>query len=318
VTQNGKDAAVFEFKKAVRTGIPLFIGLAGGTGSGKTFSALTLARGIVGPKGRIGAGDTEGKRMSHYSETFDFDAVDLLPPFRPRKFEDLAEMAEQKSYDCLVIDSMSHEWNGDGGVLEWHDEELDRFAGDDDDKRGKNNIRAWIAPKTAHKRMVHSFLQRRLPIIFCFRAEEKLKIIRDGRPQPAGWIPIADQRLLFELTVLLTLTNDAPGVIQHNLPCKIIEPHRGYLLDRALIVEKMGQQLVAWAKGAPDKAVEAVTALVNRIRAQSTEKAVDAILAESKVQDQVRWLQKKRPEEHKRLFHTANDWRRELRDGKAR
>src|SRR5215831_954579 len=162
---------VIEFKPAVRQNLSVFIGLAGGTGSGKTKSALRLARGMVGPKGKIAAGDTEGRRMSYYAGVDQFDVTDIEPPFRPEKFEVLAKRAEEAGYGVLVIDSMSHEWSGDGGVVEWHDEELDRavikvqqreghdLSEEEEERiRNANNMRAWIKPKAAHKLMVQSFL----------------------------------------------------------------------------------------------------------------------------------------------------------------
>lgn len=102
---------------------------------------------------RFAAVDTETRRMSHYADLFAFDVVDLEPPFRPGRFLECAIAAQRAGYPCLVIDSMTHEWVGPGGVLEWHDEEVDRM-----EKRGSSrdaaNFPAWRVPKTAHQDML--------------------------------------------------------------------------------------------------------------------------------------------------------------------
>ena len=152
----------------------LFVALVGGTNSGKTFSALRLARGIAG-KGKIAVLDTEGGRTLHLKKDFAFDANVMEAPFRPERFAQAAEAAEQAGYDVLLIDSFSMEWAGVGGVLDWQAAELQRMAGDDFGKRERMKMAAWIKPKMAHKSMVYSLLQRRIPIIFSIRGEETIK-----------------------------------------------------------------------------------------------------------------------------------------------
>ena len=136
----------------------LFVSLTGGTNSGKTFSALRLARGIAGPGGKVAVLDTEGGRTLHLKEAFAFDANVMDPPFRPERFAQAALAAEQAGYDALVIDSFSMEWVGLGGVLDWQGQELQRMAGDDFRKQERMKMASWIKPKTAHKAMVYSLL----------------------------------------------------------------------------------------------------------------------------------------------------------------
>ena len=72
----------------------LFVSLTGGTNSGKTFSAMRLARGIAGPTGKIAVLDTEGGRTLHLKDAFAFDANVMDAPFRPERFSDAARAAE--------------------------------------------------------------------------------------------------------------------------------------------------------------------------------------------------------------------------------
>lgn len=246
----------FQFKPAIRDSVSLILGLAGGTGSGKTFSALRLAKGMAGDK-PFALIDTEAGRAQHYADQFKFDHGDLAPPFRPQHYAEAIFAADAAHYSVIVVDSMSHEWSGEGGILDWHEEELQRMAGDDWKKRESCKMAAWIKPKMDHKKMVQRLLQLRSHLILCFRAEEKLDMVRNGegkmeivpkvsRTGLNGWLPITEKALPFELTASFLLTNDAPGLPK---PIKLQAQHRGFFpLDKA-IDEGAGEQLAAWAKG---------------------------------------------------------------------
>lgn len=246
----------FSFRPAVRENVGLLIGLAGSSGSGKTFTAMRLATGIAGDK-PFCVIDTEAGRAKHYADQFKFDHGDLAPPFRPERYAEAIQAADKAGYPVIVVDSMSHEWSGDGGVLDWQEDELTRMAGDDWKKREAVKMAAWIKPKMGHKHMVAKLLQVRAHLILCFRAEEKIDMVRgdDGKmkivPKQGpggfkGWLPICEKNLPYELTASLLLTADAPGVPQ---PIKLQEQHRAlFPLDRP-ITEESGRAIAAWAAG---------------------------------------------------------------------
>jgi AAA domain len=251
----------FAFKPAVRENVSLLVGLAGGTGSGKTFTAMRLASGIAGDK-PFALIDTAAGRGKHYADRFRFDHGDLHAPFRPEAYTEAILAADKAGYPVIVVDSMSHVWAGDGGVLDWQEEELTRMAGDDWKKREAVKMAAWIKPKTSHKRMVQRLLQVRAHLILCFRAEEKVDMIReDGKmkivPKKSlvgldGWIPICEKNLPFELTTSFLLTAVAPGVPR---PIKLQEQHRSLFPLEREITEESGQRLAQWAAGGktPDR-----------------------------------------------------------------
>lgn len=237
----------FEFRPAVRENVPLLIGLAGGTGSGKTYSAMQLAKGIAGTK-KFAVIDTENGRAKHYADLFQFDVADLHAPFRPATYADAIQAADAAGYPVVVVDSMSHEWYGDGGCLDWHDELM---GGDQ-----KKNLSAWIEPKKAHKRMVTRLLQMRAHVILCFRAEPKVEAVRENGqtrivPKPSltgldGWIPIAEKNLPYELTASFLLMADQPGVPR---PIKLQEQHRDLVRLDGPLGEGAGKRLAEWAAG---------------------------------------------------------------------
>ena len=108
---------MIEFLPAKREAISLLVGLAGGTGSGKTNSALRLATGLAGGE-RFGVIDTENGRASHYADAFAFDSARLDPPFTPARYLEAIRAADAAGYPVIVVDSASHEHAGDGGLLD--------------------------------------------------------------------------------------------------------------------------------------------------------------------------------------------------------
>jgi hypothetical protein len=245
----------FQFKKAIREEVSMLIGLAGGTGSGKTFSALRMASGIAGDK-PFAVIDTEARRALHYADQFKFDHGDLLPPFNPQAYAEAIFAADAAGYPVIVVDSMTHVWSGEGGVLEMQEAELDRMAGDDYNKRERVKMAAWIKPKGDHKKMVARLLQVRAHLILCFRAEEKIEMVRkDGKmeivPKKSltginGWMPVCEKNLPFELTASFLLMADAPGIPN---PIKLEAQHRSIFPLNKPINEESGKKVSEWARG---------------------------------------------------------------------
>jgi len=245
----------------------LFVSLTGSTNSGKTFSALRLARGIAGPNGKIAVLDTEGGRTLHLKREFGFDANLMDPPFHPQRFADAAKDAEDAGYACMLIDSWSMEWVGLGGVLDWQDAELEgmvKRALARNDKRSEYAIReaskmaSWIKPKMAHKAMVYSLLQRRMPIVFSIRGEESTKPGENGAKPTAIFKSICNKHFPFEVTVSFRLDSERKGYIDLSDPksWKMEGSHQGIFLDGDRISEDHGKALAEWACGggvAPEK-----------------------------------------------------------------
>lgn len=254
----------FTFRPAVRENVGLLIGLAGASGSGKTYTSFRLASGISGGK-PFCVIDTEAGRAKHYADAFRFDHGDLAPPFSPDRYAEAIMAADKAGYPVIVVDSVSHEHAGEGGLLDWHDAELDRMAGDDWKKREACNMAAWIKPKLSHKHFVQKLLQVRAHLILCFRAEEKIEIVREpddnGRMKTKivpkktatsldGWIAVCEKNLPYELTASFLLMASAPGVPK---PIKLQEQHRAlFPLDKP-ITEESGKRIAEWAAGGKAK-----------------------------------------------------------------
>lgn len=238
------------FRPAVRQSVNLLIGLAGASGAGKSFSAFRLASGIAAGK-RFAVIDTENGRASHYADQFAFDVAELREPFTPHAYSEAIAAADAAGYPVIVVDSMSHEYSGTGGVLDMQEEEFARLG-----HRDSSKLLSWALPKAKHKNMMQKLLQVKAHLILCFRAESKIEIIKeDGKtkivPKQSligldGWIPITEKTVPFELTVSLMLIPDHPGVPH---PIKLQQQHRAlFPLDKP-ITEESGRRIAEWAAG---------------------------------------------------------------------
>src|SRR5947207_14079104 len=116
----GHEMGILNIAPAERAGAHLLIQLYGPPRSGKTYTALRIARGMVGPKGRIGVLDTESGRARLYSDKVPggFVVGELTPPYTARRSPETSEEVLAYGVDILVVDSFSHCWEGPGGVLE--------------------------------------------------------------------------------------------------------------------------------------------------------------------------------------------------------
>src|SRR5918912_4540549 len=141
------------FRRAQRERVFIKLAITGPSGSGKTYSALRVAFGM-GQK--VAMLDTENRSGSLYADLGDYDVMEIEAPFSINKYLEGIYEAEEAGYEVLVIDSLSHAWAGDGGLLA-KKEALDA--------RGGNPFSNWAAISKDHEALKSALLQSRLHII---------------------------------------------------------------------------------------------------------------------------------------------------------
>ncbi len=240
-----------QFRPAVREQTPLLIGLSGPSRSGKTYSALRIAKGLA-QGGIIAMIDTESKRGLQYASRFTYLHGDLAAPFTNERYLEAITSAKAAGARVIIVDSMSHAHEGPGGMLEQHEAELDRIAGKDWAKRQKVTFSAWIKPKHSHNLFVNSILQMGADthFIFCFRAKDKLVLIPGKDPVHAGWTPICSSRFEYEMSFLLVLPEGAQGKPDLAATASgLRDPFQDYIKPGIQLDEALGEKLAAWATG---------------------------------------------------------------------
>jgi hypothetical protein len=247
----------FDDRPAVREKTPLLIGLVSPSGAGKTMSALELATGIqrVSP-GDIFVIDSEARRSLHYADKYKFRHVPFGAPFAPADYKAAIQYCIGKGAGTIVVDSQSHEHEGPGGVLEWHEKELDRMAGADFKKRNKMTMAAWAKPKAARRDLINFILQQPVNFIFCFRAKSKIKMKRGEDPIEMGFQAISGDEWIFEMQLNCLLLPGAKGIPiwQSDMPgeqacIKLPEQFRQLFSSNPRLSADIGEALAMWAAG---------------------------------------------------------------------
>jgi hypothetical protein len=274
--------------------VPLLIGLMGPPGGGKTKSALRLADGMRRVRGgKPVVIDTEAGRSLKYRlgsrnpNGHEFVHFDFKAPFTPSAFLDAIKEALKLDPCCIIVDSASDEHEGEGGVLDWHDQMVPTMGG--------NEWAAWAKPKASRRVLLSGIQQVKVPLIFCFRAREKTvqqEVERNGRkrmePVNVGFQPVAPFEFVhvLDLTCLLPARSDGVAVWSspkgaEDFVIKLPEFLQPFVRKGAAIDEQMGEQLARWALGdvvkppgkpaQPDFDVEGFIATVETKAASATD-----------------------------------------------
>ena len=188
-----------QFRKAERKQSKLRLAITGPSGSGKTYSALRLATGLGG---KIAMIDTESGRGELYATEFEYDVCPLSPPFTPKRYIEAIRAAEAAGYDVLVIDSISHEWQGDGGCLDMQTAATMRSA-------SKNSYTAWKEVTPEHNKFVDAIIQSRCHVIATMRSKQDYAQVEDGngrkKVEKLGMAPIQREGLDYEFVIVFDM-----------------------------------------------------------------------------------------------------------------
>lgn len=206
-------------EKSSRSQVLMLMGFFGYSSGGKTVTSLIAATGLVGPDAKIGIIDTEQKRSGlavdvvkqmatqRYGKSPEFVVIYLDPPFHPLKYVAGLRKLQEVGCKAMVVDSLSHAWNGEGGYLELKEEALSRMAGDDWKKREACAMAAAARTKPqTHAKLVDALLHLKVPVILCFRGKEKTHIGKDDRNKTEikrddFATPIQEEGLIYEMLI---------------------------------------------------------------------------------------------------------------------
>lgn len=290
---------ILNIRPATRGGSKAIIGIAGPSGSGKTYSALLIARGMVNKASEIGFLDTENKRGSLYADILDgeFMIGDLYPPFSPKRYSDAIKEFQDAGVKVLVIDSVSHEWEGEGGCDDIANAPL---------KAGKK-MANWIGAKREHKSFMNTLLQCNMNVICCIRAREKTDFKDPMKPVSLGMQPICEKNFMFEMTASVMMYNE--GKTQY--PTKVPE----FLKDAfgtgsGYIGLETGKKIIKWIDEGekPDPTIEKIKSEM----LMACESGIEAVV---KIWDSLTPAQKKKVEAHKNMCkEAASEYERQAKE----
>lgn len=221
-----------EIRKAIRKKAKLRLGIAAPSGAGKTYSSLLLAFGL-GEK--VGLIDTEQGSGDLYADLGDYDVIQIEAPYTTDKYLQAIKAFEQANYDVIIIDSLSHAWAGDGGLL---------------DKQGKiaesgkgNGYAAWRTVTPEHNALVNAMLSSTCHVIATMRSKQEYVLQDNGSgkkvPKKVGMAPVQRDGMEYEFTVMFDI-----DINHHAVSTK----DRTRLFDGKIfkITPETGEQLLIW------------------------------------------------------------------------
>lgn len=235
-----------------RAGIRLLLSFYGLSETGKTLSALKVAAGIEPDPTKRGLLDTEGGQrgrayVDHIDGGYLYGA--LTPPFTPERYIEAISEFENAGVNVLVVDSASHAWFAEGGVLEMVEQST-----------SKNDMAKWKGPKRRLAKMTNRLLSSDMHIILCSRAKQPM--IEETDPQTGKKkyvtgpvVPVQEKSLRYDMTIMAQMLGD--GRFTVTAPAgKCPGALRPVFADHGVMNEEMGRKLAAWAMSAGGKSPE--------------------------------------------------------------
>src|SRR5207237_535688 len=144
--------AGLEIRKAQKSKSKLRVGVAGPSGSGKTYSALLLAKGLVGDWTKVCILDSENGSADLYDSLGEYNVITLTAPFSPERYIEAIHAAEEANMEAIIVDSITHEWDGTGGCLEIIEQVTKASP-------SKNSYTAWAKVTPRHNAFIQAILQ---------------------------------------------------------------------------------------------------------------------------------------------------------------
>jgi hypothetical protein len=217
-----------QLQKAQRKQAVIKMGLQGPSGSGKTYSALLLAYGLVKDWDKIVVIDSENHSADLYAHLGDYSVVQIGPPFSPAKYIEAIEICEAAGMEVIIIDSISHEWDGAGGIIEYHSSLMG------------NSFVNWSKVTPMHNSFVNKILQSPAHVIATIRSKQDYVLSeRNGKvvPEKVGLKGVTRDGMDYELTIVFdidikhhaTASKDRTGLFSDK-PAMIITEATGALI----------------------------------------------------------------------------------------
>jgi hypothetical protein len=198
-------------RKAEKRQVKLKLGIQGPSGSGKTWGALALAQNLW-PEAKVLVIDTENESASLYADNFNFDTIPLDPPFESMRYEACIDYAVDNGYDVLIMDSVTHQWDGEGGILR-RKEEMDR-------RPNANSWANWALFTPEHTAFVEKIKQAPIHIIATMRTKQEWTLEKGdkGKTKPVknGTQPIQRDGFDYEFTLVFDVQMDHKAEIDKN------------------------------------------------------------------------------------------------------
>lgn len=240
-----------QLQKATRKKVKLRLGLSAVAGGGKTYSALLLAKGLVNDWNKIAVIDTENNSASLYSHLGEFNTIELAAPYSPERYIQAIDACVNAGIECIIIDSITHEWDGKGGCLEIADQVTQA-------SNSKNSYTAWAKVTPRHQAFIDKILQCQAHVITTVRRKQDYDMVKDGNKTQVvkvGMKEVTREGFEYELTCNFNL--------ETSHYCTASKDRTGLFMgkDPFIVTEETGKLIKEWCESGVDEVQEAIKKL---------------------------------------------------------
>lgn len=237
----------FTLRIASRKKAKLRVGLSAASGFGKTYSALLLAFGITGDWSKIAVVDSENGSAELYSHLGPYNVITLQAPYSPERYIEAIKACEAAEMEAIIVDSITHEWDGSGGCLEIYEKLGGRFQD-------------WKAVTPRHQKFIDAILQSSAHVITTVRRKQEYVMGKNERGhntvEKGGTKEITRDGFEYELTVNFEILNDKHLTKASKDRTGLFMGHPEFVVS-----EETGRKLREWADSGVDPLLEAVKAM---------------------------------------------------------
>lgn len=226
---------MLELRKAERSQAKLRIGVSAPSGGGKTYSALLMASGMA-DWNKIAVIDTENGRGDIYSDLGDYNIITLEAPFSPERYIEAIKSCEDAGMEVIIIDSISHEWEGQGGCLEINESLANaKYRG--------NSWSAWNETTPRHRKFIEAIISSTAHVITTVRNKVDTIMTEDKKVKKVGIKEITREGFEYEITVNFNIDRDTHKAMPSKDNTRLFEGK-----DPFVITAETGKQLIEWMK----------------------------------------------------------------------
>jgi hypothetical protein len=220
-----------EIKRASKNSCKIKMAVQGPSGSGKTYSSLLIAYGLTGDWNKVCVIDTENGSANLYADLGSYSVLPLSAPFSPENYSQAIQTAVKAGFECIIIDSMSHEWCGTGGILDIHG----NMSG--------NSFANWGKMTPRHNAFMQTVLQCDAHVIGTMRSKiEYVMQDKNGKqvPEKVGLKAVQRDDAEYEFTILFDINQ------KHN--ASVSKDRTGLFRSRPelTLTAETGREIAKW------------------------------------------------------------------------
>ena len=224
-----------QLRQATRTKAKIRLGLSAVSGGGKTYSAIKIAKGLSrGDLSKVAIIDTENGSADLYAHLGNYNVLTLHPPYTPERYVECIKSCEDAGMEVIIVDSITHEWNGKGGILDIHSS----MTG--------NSFTNWSSLTPRHQKFIDAILQSKCHVITTVRRKQDYDLSKDSngktKVEKAGLKEETREGFEYELTANIELD------IKHNATA--LKDRTGLFMDKPAFTpsEETGKMLLDWCE----------------------------------------------------------------------